>query len=1233
MSRFHKIILLFAVTLFLAVLAIITEKLYFSDYEYHLRTRYFNKILAEKEVIMESCLRNMEMLLSNNVHHDHGSDNESNIFKIAEKNNIIIFEYYDDMLVYWSDNNFDVPLHFSDTLYNKPLVFLQNGWFLSKTVKFDNKSIAGLLRVRTEYGFANDIIHNGFEKEFRLSENVSFSFDKEASKYHILDKNGNFLFSLIFPSSKEISYLTLVSLSFWLLTFIFFIWLIIEFAGHLAHKTNKVLSTVILSCFFTLLYVLFLLTSQPKILFITGLFSQYSFSLNSFIPSLGHLFVLSIFAVLTAFIFFRDFPDFTKGKKSALFVKIFYAFVAALLFAFFHLLFCKLVSTSNINFEPYKVLELSWHSIVGFVTLLLFLLTPYFIIFKTFKINPLSGALELIIILAVAAPIFYMFFPRDQGNFFSLILFWIIFVAAVWIVVKHNFKRFNIAVMLALITGLYSLRFITTLSQEKIIENIKIQAVSFSNENDPEAEYLLLDIWPAISSDEVLKNMMLSERFNSDQEDYNRISAHLGETYFKGYLGNYYFNIILCSDGEMLQIGSNETFFENCFDFFDSKIELSGQKLTETEFYFIDNLNGRANYLGKLFYKTRSGVTNGLFINLYSDINMFQPGYSELLLDKKYHKYADIKDYSFAKYINGEIVLHTGDFAYNKLDADYVDDFTDYRLFNAEDYDHVLYKSGNSTIIISRHELKPGDLLISFAYLFAFILFFLNIIIVPIKIPSFIKPKSLNFRQKLQLSYIAILLFSFVMIGLIVSILTIRAYNNKHNDILKEKLNSVYYELEQWFGNENRLSPEWSNATYSSMNELLVNMSNTFNTDINIYDLNGYLVATSRQEIFYRNLISQRINNMAFVNMRDFTQSEYFQKEKIGKLEYISAYIPFYNDNGIILAYLNLPYFRMQSVLANEVSNLIVVIINFIFLLVVIAMSFSVFISGRLTAPLALLSEKMSSVGVGRKSEYLSYESEDEIGDLVKKYNKMVDEIEESAKKLAFSEREYAWREMAKQIAHEIKNPLTPMKLNVQQLLKSWRDSAQGFDARIESFSKNQIEYIDNLSTIATAFSSFAKMPGNNPSDVNLTDQIRTSFELYKNTENVTFKVNWPKENEIIIYADKEQLNGIFSNLIKNAIQSIPTGKAGIIEIGIEIQGNRVIVKVADNGTGIPGDLRQKMFTPNFTTKSSGMGLGLSIAKRYVENAGGKIWFESEDNVGTSFFIDFPIKYSAEKNR
>jgi nitrogen fixation/metabolism regulation signal transduction histidine kinase len=270
-------------------------------------------------------------------------------------------------------------------------------------------------------------------------------------------------------------------------------------------------------------------------------------------------------------------------------------------------------------------------------------------------------------------------------------------------------------------------------------------------------------------------------------------------------------------------------------------------------------------------------------------------------------------------------------------------------------------------------------------------------------------------------------------------------------------------------------------------------------------------------------------------------------------------------------------------------------------------------------------------VAVGKKSEHLTYDGNDEIGELVKQYNRMLDEIEESTHKLANSEREYAWREMAKQIAHEIKNPLTPMKLNVQQLLKSWNDKVAGFDKMLNRFTKNQIEYIDNLSSIASAFSAFAKMPVTNPVEVNLLEQISMNLELFKNTENVDFKVHWPHESKIIIYADKEQLNGVFSNLIKNGIQSVPAGRQGHITLNLEVKSDKVVVSVSDNGSGIPEGLRKNLFTPNFTTKSSGMGLGLSIARKYIESANGRIWFESEVDKGSVFYFELPVLSITEK--
>jgi two-component system nitrogen regulation sensor histidine kinase NtrY len=623
--------------------------------------------------------------------------------------------------------------------------------------------------------------------------------------------------------------------------------------------------------------------------------------------------------------------------------------------------------------------------------------------------------------------------------------------------------------------------------------------------------------------------------------------------------------------------------------------------------------------------------TNGLFIELRSDVDAFQAGYSELLLDRNYQGYVKLKDYSFAKYINGNLVLRTGDFPYDKTDAEYVDKNSDYRIFKKEGFKHILYKNGNITVLVSKPKLAFVDVLISFAYIFAFILLISNLLVALIKRPDLRTVFSFNFRQKLQASFIAILLFSFISIGVVVAFFSIRQYQTKHHENIKEKLNSIYTELDSKLSMERVLSTDWRDDTNSSINELLIRLSNVFNTDINLYNKNGFLIATSRPEVFYRDLTSRRLNMNALINLDDLAKSEYIQSEKIGSLEYLSAYVPFYNSENQLLAYLNLPYFRMQSVLAREISNLVVAIMNFILLLIVITMSIAVIISSRLTSPLRMLSTGLASVELGKKSEHLSYDGHDEIGDMVKQYNRMVDEIEESANKLANSEREYAWREMAKQVAHEIKNPLTPMKLNIQQLYKSWRDGVPGFEKKFERFTKNQIEYIENLSSIASAFSSFAKMPGAKPEEVDLLEQIKTTLELFKNTDNVSFRLNWPHETRIMVFIDKEHLNGIFSNLIKNGIQSMPTGKAGLIKINLEIKGDKVIVSVSDNGTGIQDELKKNLFTPNFTTKSSGMGLGLSIVKKYVESANGKIWFESQLNKGSIFFVELPVIFTVER--
>lgn len=1225
-------IFLAVLTAVLILMALAAESVYFSDFEYHFRTRMFNKTLAEKEQIMEDCLNGMKPILANENH--HGSIPENDLFSVAENNQITILEFLDNKLAYWSDNGFNVPSYLEDSIYKKPLIFLQNGWFLATTIEAGNEKIVGLLRLRTDYSFGNDIIKSGFEKEFMLSENVGLSTDKNASEFHIFDKAGDFLFSLTFPEVKENTYFIIIPLILWTGVFVLILLLSLELVKILVSRGKNVLAVGFILLVISTIYLLILLTGKPAVFFQTELFSPYRLSLNRIIPSLGHLVLLSVLAVVFSSVFYRHFPFPEKkgkeGVKNYLFLIVLFI-AGALLISVYNLFFRLLISTSNINFESYKVLELSIFSVAGFASAFLLLLIPVFFLIKTLRCVKDFRTDYVFFSMVPSLVILALLHFSDPASLIPLELFYFILAGSIWISGKRNIGVFNMTVIFSLIYGVYSLYVITVFSEKKTTENLKIEAVSFSTENDPEAEHLLLDLWPDISADTTLRNMMKLETFNKNREDVERISNYLKNNYFEGYWGNFNFNVVLSRNDEPLRVGPGNEIYENCFKFFDERIKRDGHKLTGTDFYFIDNQGGRSYYIGQLFFKSVKNFTNGLFIELYSDVNVFQPGYSALLLDKQYHGYAGLKDYSFAKYINGEVVLRTGEFPYDKTDADYIDKISDYRIFNSEGYKHVLYKNGNATIMISRPDVNAGDMIISFAYLFAFILLCSNLVVVMIRMPVSKSLVVFNFRQKLQLSYIAILLVSFVLIGVVVAFITISQYQTKHNENIKEKLNSVYLELDSKLSMEKHLSGDWRNTTYSSLNDLLINLSNVFNTDINLYNLNGDLIATSRPEIFSRNLTSRRIDNMAFINLKDFNRSEYFQKEKIGNLEYLSAYSTFFNSDNKVLAYLNLPYFRMQSVLAKEISNLIVAVINFTLLLIVITMGLAVVISGRLTAPLSMLGAGLSSVMVGKKSEHLTYSGNDEIGELVKQYNRMVDEIEESTHKLANSEREFAWREMAKQIAHEIKNPLTPMKLNVQQLFKSWKDKVPGFENQIEHFTRNQIEYIDNLSSIASAFSSFAKMPGTNPVEVNLIDQIKITLELFKDTGRITFDVKWPAETKVIVYADKEHLNGVFSNLIKNGIQSIPPERDGLIKVSLIVKSDKVIASISDNGTGIPKDLQKKLFTPNFTTKSSGMGLGLSIVKKYVETANGRIWFESEADKGSVFYVELPLKYTVEK--
>lgn len=481
------------------------------------------------------------------------------------------------------------------------------------------------------------------------------------------------------------------------------------------------------------------------------------------------------------------------------------------------------------------------------------------------------------------------------------------------------------------------------------------------------------------------------------------------------------------------------------------------------------------------------------------------------------------------------------------------------------------------------------------------------------------------FRRSLRNRFFFSLILLVLVAAGLIAVVTIFQFRNESKHYQQDKLErkvasikaSINYQI------ENTTYPVDTRHIPLIFKNKIYEISHIHDTEIKLYDLEGNLLKSSRAT-FIRPQDSTRLSTMVLSRLKNSAGNHFsYQHTDEDGHRILSSFSYITDTHFKPLAILSLPRIEGDGFMEKELKDFLLILSQVYLFLIIAAIVLSYFFSRYITKSLNTVSNMIFTTRLDQKNKRIALRSvPSEIVGLARAYNSMVDELEESAVKLAASEREQAWRDMAKQVAHEVKNPLTPMRLSVQNFERKYTPGDPSNKEKLREFSKTLIEQIDIMSAVASAFSDFAKMPKPQNELLNIPQVVQGALQLFTE-DDIHFSTT---STEIWSYFDRTQLMRIVTNLVKNALQAEKEGEKTTIQVRVSENENRVILEIEDDGQGITEAHKKRIFEPKFTTKSSGMGLGLGIIKQIIESYKGKIYFKSTVGVGTLFTVEIPKK-------
>jgi signal transduction histidine kinase len=1138
----------------------------------------------------------------------------------------------------WSDNAVDPDELPAQEYLRDTLLHLDNGWYEMIRAKTDSVLGVALVPIQNDYAYQNKYLVNSLNPYLTQGIEYSVRFSSGKTGYPILNRSGDRLFSIDLEASsvKNNNFPLAFYLPSALLFFIMF-----HIALQRALKKNTRMAAW-MAAMLILARILTIFFHFPASVYKLQLFSPSYYASSFFLNSLGDL-IINVFLCIyllqivvhyyemqkkkQAFPTAKDLSPVTDGAMIAGSYTLVFAFAELI-----HYLLSGLILNSQINFNFTNVFDLNYFSFSGFLiagALLygFYVFADRLVVFvHEHRSNIRMKSFYLVIsvlIYFVALVAIHDFSSFIEGHWVAF------FLAFSLVILNHAFCFYKVSggymrtvsfsriLVVIIVFSMYLSQTFFLFNRQKESEHRKMLALKIQNERDYILEHLFAEMETSIQKDKAIEK---SYEFDDSDEITANVTSRLRTTYLSGYPSRYDLRIY-CFDatGEMLP-NAGENYVNK--DYFIDIIRQNGRPTYSPNLHFIENESGKISYLFSSIIHTSDASNPGyLIISAESRVNRESSGFPELFISNKVNINEELLQYSYARYKKNRLISQTGKFSYYLNPANFGTDPSEYVFTEKEGYSHLLFRSGSdSLIVISKQQEGILSFFTLFSYFFAFFCVFVFMHYLS-KNFSFIRMSMhVNFQSRIQLAFMFMVFILMMLMGGGTIYYLISKNKQEQKDAFNQKTASLLLMIENELGENNGL-----NEIGSDQKKILGRASDNISLEYNIFNEKGLLVYSTEPRIYEQGIVASRISASSLLQKVNAERMQFSRNERTGNLQYLSVYEPIKNLDGKKIGYLNLPFFTRESELQKEISSFAIALINIYILLFTISLIIVFIISNRITQPLRMIQERLKSIRLGAKNEPIQWKNMDEIGELVAEYNKMVEALSSSAEKLARSEREFAWREMAKQVAHEIKNPLTPMKLSIQHLERAHKANDPNLPVLIERFSKTLIEQIDALSSIAGAFSNFAQMPASEITHIDIEEICINTLDLFKGTPGIEFIIT-SKTNRTHIWADRNRMLSVMNNLVKNAIQSIKPDVKGKIHLTIEQrEADMIDISVSDNGTGIPAEMQEHVFTPNFTTKSTGSGLGLTITRNIVEGMNGSIRFETTEDTGTTFHIRLPL--------